>query len=506
VAHPNVDKLTAVLESANLLSQLAALSNYDARTGRPVGGEKDSERRSAFATKLAHEAFTSSAVSDALGRCETATKELSPFEALLVKRLRLCLNRALALPADFVERRNQAHAKATNVWTRARAEGNFTLFAPELTHVLTLAKEEAALLGADPGEPDSISNALLGQFEPGATTAEVLQVLDDLGEWLGKTIQTITGAGANRSDAVLRGCFPTDKQRQLAEYLATVIGYDFKRGSLAIAAHPFASTICAGDHRIATRFYPNYLAAGIFGTAHEAGHAMLEQGAPDLFWGFDNSSMFLSMALHESQSRLWENMVCRSWSFWKYFYPHLQLMFREFQNVPLEEFYRAINLVRPSGIRVEADELTYHGHILVRFKIEQLLLSDQISVADIPDVFANLVEKYVDYRPTDPKEGALQDIHWGSGYFGYFGTYTLGTLASAQEFAAFTKIDPEYEADFATGKFANLRTWLSGNIYPTGHVDSLNSVLTKATGEPLTARYWKEYITKKFGTLYGVSL
>lgn len=505
MGHENLDKLADALTPARIYGQLASLSYYDQRTIMPPGGADGAAERAEFLGKRGHQAVISDEVRRAIERCEEVASELTSLEQLAIIRLRHCFDRAANLPAEFVGRRDMAFSVAGENWKKARAAGDFKLFRNDMATVFELAQEEAERLGAIPGNSDSIYDTLLDRFEPGMTTAEVRTVLGDLGQWLTGFKDRIMAVDPNRSDAVLRGCFPKEKQILLVRHLATLLGYDFSRGTLQETTHPFAASICAGDHRITSRYYDDFISAALFGTAHEAGHAIFEQGASPLLWMLDNPGLHISLGIHESQSRTWENLVCRSWEFWQHYYSYLQLAFPVFNNVPLKDFYQAINIIRPSAIRVEADEVTYHGHILVRFEIEQAILSGQLSIDDAPAAFADLMEKYVGYRPKDLKEGILQDIHWSSGLIGYAATYTLGTLASAQEFATFGLLNPHYQDNFRQGDFSELLRWLRCAIHATGHFESLNHLLIQATGSPLTAAPFKEYVEGKYGPLYGLA-
>lgn len=499
--HPLFEQLVTALKPANRWSQIRAVLNYDDRTIRPAGGAEGSADRLGFAEGEGHRAFTSPAVQDALGTCLDNMDTLSEIEQLAVRRLKLCMDRAIALPAGFVSRRGTVCSHAGDVWKAARANNDFGSYAPVLMQVFDLIREEADYLGATQGDADSIYDAKLREYEPGMTTADIRPILTRVGEWMSSFVTQVREAGGTHSDQLLRGHFSVGRQRQFMRFATEMIGYDYSRGVFAETTHPFANSICFGDHRITGRFREDYLGSALFGTTHEAGHAMFEQGTPRIFWDVDSTAMFVSLGIHESQSRLWENMVGRSKSYWQYMLPYLKLLFPRLRSASVDEFYSAINVITPSAIRVEADEVTYNGHILVRFEIEQALMSNDLRVVDAPAAFADLMEKYVGYRPKTDAEGILQDVHWSMGLVGYFPTYTLGNLTAAQLFRSAMDELP-LDCDFEEGDFSRLLDWLRDNVHSRGHLSSLNGMLEHATGEPLNPEHWFRYVQEKFGELY----
>lgn len=498
---PLFAQLVTALKPANRWSQIRAVLNYDDRTIRPAGGAAGSADRLGFAEEQGHLAFTSPAVQDALEKCSAGWEELTEVEKLAVRRLKLCMMRAVALPSEFVARRGTLFSQAGEVWKAARANNDFGSYAPILMEVFDLIREEADYLGATHGDADSIYDTKLQEYEPGMTTADIRPILTQVGEWMTLFVKRIQEAGGHHSDQLLRGHFSVGRQRQFMRFATETIGYDYSRGVFAETAHPFASSVCHGDHRITGRFREDYLGSALFGTTHEAGHAMFEQGTPEIFWDIDNTAIFVSLGIHESQSRLWENMVGRSKSYWKYMLPYLKLLFPRLRGVSLDDFYTAINVITPSPIRVEADEVTYNGHILVRFEIEQALLSNDLRIVDAPAAFADLMEKYVGYRPKTHAEGILQDTHWSMGLVGYFPTYTLGNLTAAQLFRSANDELP-LDDDFEEGDFSRLLDWLRDNVHRRGHLSTLNGMLEHATGELLNPEHWFRYIEEKFGELY----
>ncbi|MFA5134415.1 MAG: carboxypeptidase M32 [Patescibacteria group bacterium] len=502
--HPLFDKLLAALQEANDLGNIAHILEWDGRTNRPPDAEEYRTGLAGRTGKKAHAAFIADEVGAAIEACLGIIGELTPYQQLQVSRLKASYDRAKALPSEFVGRKKATTEAAIATWVKARKLGDYGMFKPHLAEVLAVMREEAELHGGEPGNADSLYDQLLGGFEPGMTTAQARAILDQVKGWQARFMQRILQSTVKPNAALLTGCFPKGRQRRLVEAIVRALGYDFARGNLSETTHPFMATISSGDHRITTRYYENDLRAALFGTPHEAGHAMYEQGAPAEMWPVDNACLFLSLGIHESQSRMYENLVCRSKPFWEYWFRHLQMSFPGFYGSTVGEFYLAINAVKPSPIRVEADEATYNGHILARFITELALLSGDLSVDDAPDFFNEQVLQFVGYRPATPAEGILQDVHFPSGYFGYFPTYTFGNLASGQLFAAFAIAHPDWEDQFRQGNFSALLEWLRKNVHATGHFESMDNVLTRATGEGLNPKYWEQYMEEKYFPLYHV--
>lgn len=500
--HPHVEKLRQVMRPVVVMSSVGHVLYFDQKTVMPDNGGDMAAVRIGFMSEQEHKAFVRDEVGAAIESCLSCIDELPPVQQLIVKRLKFSYDRARALPSEFVGRRDQAQQLANQVWRKAKAANDYLPFKPHLMTTFELAREEASYYGADLSDPDSVFNALMVSMDPGMTSADAQRILTDVGEFLSRFVTRVKDSGVVISDVSVRGCFTEGRQRRFFEWLIAKIGYDFSSGVVLKTVHPFAGTICHGDHRITTRFHEDFLPAGLFATLHEAGHMLFDMGCDPLFWQFDNHAVPSPMGLHESQSRMWENMVGRSMSFWQWAYPFLQLEFPKYRGISLDEFYRSINRVQPSAIRVEADEVTYNGHIQVRYEVERGLLSGAISPDDAPQVFADLMEKYVGYRPTTLAEGILQDIHWSMGHFGYFPSYTFGNLAAAQLFHTFSQANPCYADNFRRGDFSILLGWLRAHVHATGLLETTNDVLTRVTGGPLSADCWKQYIMEKFSPIY----
>jgi carboxypeptidase Taq len=338
----------------------------------------------------------------------------------------------------------------------------------------------------------------------GLTAADVESMFSDLRTDLVPLVKAIGANVAAVDDACLHQAFDEDKQRAFSEMVIGRMGFDFKRGRQDRAVHPFCTSFSRDDVRITTRFDPKWLNPAMFGTFHEAGHAMYEQGSDDALEGTILNGG-TSLGVHESQSRLWENVIGRSRTFWSYWYPRLQGTFIEqFKDVTLETFYRAINKVQPSFIRVEADEATYNLHIMVRFEIERDLFAGVLTVEDIPEVWNAKFESYLGIVPPTDALGCLQDIHWSAGLLGYFPTYSMGNLLSVQLYDAAVQAHPAIPDEMANGVYTSLLGWMRQHVHRHGQKYQPKEVIERATGEPMQSRSYVAYLKKKYGDIYGV--
>jgi carboxypeptidase Taq len=329
-------------------------------------------------------------------------------------------------------------------------------------------------------------------------------VLGDLRDELVPLAADIRESGRTPDRTLLRRSYPVDVQESLGRRIAAAIGFDFRRGRLDVTAHPFCTAPGPHDCRITTRYEEGYFSGALFGTLHEAGHGIYDQGLPAEYFGLPPGEA-VSMGIHESQSRLWENLVGRSRSFWQHFYPPAQQAFPEaLGEVALDDFYFAINDVRPSPIRIESDEATYNLHILIRFELEQALLEGDLSVSDLPGAWNDKYRAYLGIEPANDSEGVLQDIHWSAGLFGYFPTYSLGNLYAAQFFAQADQALGGLAAQFARGDFAPLRGWLSANIHQQGQRYTAAEIVERVTASPLSHQALISHLRGKLGALYKI--
>jgi carboxypeptidase Taq len=305
-------------------------------------------------------------------------------------------------------------------------------------------------------------------------------------------------------NSFLKQHYPEENQARIGKYVISRFGYDWKRGRLDLAAHPFTTSFGQGDVRITTRYLKDDAGSALFSTMHEAGHAMYEQGVPQKYRRHPLSG-YASLAIHESQSRLWENLVGRSKEFWSFFYPSLQMLFPEYlSDVSLETFYRGINRVEPSFIRVEADEATYNMHIMLRLEIEIALMEGKIEVKDLPEVWNTRMQEYLGITPADDAHGVLQDVHWSSGMIGYFPTYALGNLASVQLWDKMVEENPNIPDQVANGQFDTILGWMRENVHQYGSKFEPQEIMQKATGSKITPEPYIAYLKTKYGEIYNL--
>ena len=488
-----------LIDIAQLKSAISVL-HWDREVFMPPKGSGPRAAMLGYLAGELHEKVLAKEFRDLLGEAKASAdgKALSPGESAIVREVWRDVSREEKLPVEFVKDLTEVTSEAYHVWMDARRKKDFTLFAPHLTRIVALKRREAELVGFTQSPYD----ALLDTFEPYATTAEIATALDDLKNFLTPFLIKIKNSKAKISRDAIAGEFDVEKQNAFCALAAKQIGYDFDAGRLDISAHPFSTSFHPRDSRITTRYSRTEFMESISGVIHETGHALYEQGLPAEHFGTPLAEA-VSHGVHESQSRLWENLVGRSRPFWTYFYPLLQSEFPgPLRNVSLDTFYRAMNVVEPSFIRVEADEVTYNLHVILRFEIETALIEGQIAVGDLPRVWNSKMKELLMVDVPDDSLGVLQDVHWSGGSFGYFPTYSLGNLYSAQFFAAARRDIPALDEEMARGEFGKLLQWLREKIHVHGKFYSARQLVKNATGEALNSKYFVEYITRKYSEIY----
>jgi carboxypeptidase Taq len=486
------DRLATVSD----LNSAAALLHWDQETYMPSGGVPLRAEQLSTTHRLAHEML----VSEETGRLLGSARPRDPEGRALLRLARREHDRAARLPARLVADLSRARSLAQPVWARARAESDWEAFATQLERILGLVKESAEYLGYEEHPYD----ALLDLYEPGTKTSRVREMFDGLKAKLVPMIQRLP-SDEDRSRP-LHGTFDEDQQEAFGREIVTAFGYDWTRGRQDRVVHPFCLPLGGPeDVRITTRFEETWLSPALFATMHEAGHALYEQGV-DPAYSRTPLAGGTSMGVHESQSRLWENLVGRSLGFWEHYYPPLQESFPEaLGDVDLGTFYRAINEAKPSEIRVEADEITYNLHVLLRFELELELLEGELSVAGLPDAWNAKMEEYLGLRPESAAKGVLQDVHWSAGLFGYFPTYSIGNVLSVQLFEAALGRHPEIAGQIGGGEFGTLLGWLQENVYRHGSWYDPEDLIERTTGRPLDPEPYLRYLQNKFGELYGLA-
>ena len=498
----NLKNLKQILAEVTHINRAALVLEWDQETYMPPGGVEGRAGQLSTLLRLSHVKFTTDEVGRLLDSLENETVN-EPYDsdlASLVRVTRRDYEQARKVPPDLVAEIASAGAMALPAWQKARKEADFATFAPYLARNIGLCKRLADALGYE-GEP---YDALLDRSEPGMTTKELTRIFGELKEAIVPLIARIAEHRDAVDDSVLQRRYDSHRQLAYAVDVVKRLGYDFERGRQDISAHPFSIAIGPGDVRITTRVSSNFFNECLFGSIHESGHAMYSQGiAPEL----DNTGLWkaASPGVDESQSRLWENLVGRGLPFWRHFYPSLSSAFPEsLAGVHEVAFYRALNKSEPSFIRVEADEVTYNMHVLLRFEIETALLNGKLKVEEIPQAWNAHVKSYLGLDVPNDSQGALQDIHWSWAEFGIFPGYTIGNLISAQLMEKIRTDIPDLDRQIETGDFAALLAWLRDKIHRHGRKFTPNELLERATGKPLAAAPWIDYVTGKFSTLYGL--
>lgn len=483
------------------LDHVASVLVWDQRTYMPEAGAEARSHQLALVSRLAHERLISDEMGEAIEAAREAVAGMDPDsdEARLVRVAARRYEKLRRVPAEYVQERMRLATLGGQAWEQARAKSDFGYFAPYLKQIVDLVREYPGFF--EPAEHPY--DRLIEDYDPGMTTAQVRQVFDALRQEQVALVRRIVEAGPV-DDSFLNQHYDPDRQLALTVEALKAIGYDFRRGRQDLSAHPFTFSFGINDVRITTRVLPERFGSALFSTLHEAGHAFYALGL-DPSMERTLLEKELSLTVHESQSRLWENLVGRSLAFWRFFYPRVQQAFPEqLGDVDLETFHRAINKVEPSLIRVEADEATYNLHIMLRFELEVALLEGNLEVDDLPEVWNEKMEEYLGVRPKNDAEGVLQDVHWSESLMGYFPTYALGNLAAAQLWESVTADIPDLDNQIAAGQFDDLHAWLREKVHRHGAKFDTPELLERVTGRPLTAEPYLRYLKTKFGALYGL--
>ena len=483
------------------LDSIGHLLGWDQRTQIPPKGHTHRHAQFAMLAKWVHQRETDPRLGEMLATVEGSELVRDPLsvEAVNVREWRRDYDRATKIPQDLAVALAQASSEGETAWEQTRPDSDWPAFRPFLSRLVALKRHEAEALGYEQEPYD----ALLDDYEPGETAAVLAPLLAKLRAALIRLLEAIQGSSRLPDRAILHRHYPRGDQERFSRLAAAKIGYDFAAGRLDPTAHPFSTGIGPGDVRITTRYDEDCFSTAFFSVLHETGHALYDQGLPAEHWGTPMGAA-VSLGLHESQSRLWENLVGRSLGFWKFFYPEAQKIFPALAGVSLEAFHRAVNQVRPELIRTEADEVTYNLHILLRFELERDLIDGELQVADLPDAWNDKMRTFLGLTPPNQAQGVMQDVHWSAGHLGYFPTYTLGNLYAAQFFARAEQDLGDLEVDFARGDFGALLGWLREKIHRQGKRHRPRELVRAVTGEDLNPQYLINYLQKKFGELYDL--
>ncbi|UCC79040.1 MAG: carboxypeptidase M32, partial [Candidatus Zixiibacteriota bacterium] len=482
----DINREAAVLSSCN------SVLHWDERTYMPRGGAENRADMISLLAGMVHDKQTSPRIGEIID--ELLSDGIDPKEdsidAANVRELKRDYELNIKIPKSLVEELSKTVTLAQGKWQEARAKSDFQAFLPWLEKVVELKRQVAEALGYE-GVP---YNALLDVYEPGATTDEIAKTFAGLRDELVVLLEKIRSSGKEPDRSIITREYPVEQQKQFSTEVSKAIGFDYNSGRLDETVHPFCIGLGPGDTRITTRYDKNHFPGAFFGTLHESGHGIYNQGLPADHYGMPCGES-ISLGIHESQSRMWENMVGRSRSFWKYFFPKAQKTFPEaLGDAALNQFYFAINDVRPSLIRVEADEATYNLHILLRFEIESAFFNGDLKLKDVPFTWNEKFESYFGIKPPDDAKGCLQDVHWSTGLIAYFPTYTLGNLYAAQFFAHADKELGGLHAQFEKGDFKPLFDWLRKNIHNHGRRYRAQELVKKVTGQPLSHKPLMDYM------------
>ena len=495
-----LQQLKSILAEISDLNFATALLGWDQQTYMPPGGAENRGHHLATLQQISHIKFVSDEVGKLLDDLQPYAAQLDPdsFDARLVKVTRRDYEREIRVPVDWVTEFALATTAAHEAWTKARAENDFPHFQPHLEHLLDLAHRYAEFFAPY----DHVYDTLLDVFEPGMKTVDVKEIFNSLRPQQVALIKKIASC-PQVDNSFMFLTYDEQKQWDLGVEIITQMGYDWNRSRLDKTVHPFTTSFGLGDVRITTRVSPNYLASALFGTLHEAGHAMYGMGADA---SMDRTPLFggASLGVHESQSRMWENLIGRSYPFWQYFFPRLQQIFpSQLGNITLDAFYKGINKVQPSFIRVEADEATYNLHIMLRMELEIAMMEDKLAVKDLPEAWNARFQEYLGITPPDNAQGVLQDVHWSGGLMGYFPTYALGNLISAQLWECILADIPDLPEQIRQGEFSSWLAWLREKIHIHGAKFEPQELVQRVTGSKIDPAPYMRYLTQKYSSIYG---
>ena len=504
VADPALQK---ALEQFNLLdekithfSSIIGLADWDQKVMAPKKGRNIFAKASGTLRTEVFKLSVSQEMGDLLETLTSAEngEKLDEVTKARVREYKEYYQKSKSIPADLFQEYSILTAQANDAWEEARENNDFSRYLPSLEKIVEFKRKFAEIYGYDEHPYD----ALLDEFEPGLTVKRLDPLFAKLRESSVNLLERIKKNGKPTQVGVFEQPFDIEKQKEFNRFILPIIGFDIEAGRLDETVHPFAQTVNIGDVRLTTRYLEKNVRSALFGTIHEAGHGIYEQHVnPEYEESVLQSGA--SFGIHESQSRFLENMVGRSKEFWKFFYPKLQEYFpAQLANVSVEEFYRAVNTVEPSFIRVEADELTYNLHIMLRYEIEKALIGGEIEAKDLPEIWNKKMEDYLGITPSTNTEGVLQDVHWSFGGIGYFPSYSLGNLYAAQILRTIQKDLPDFYNHIENGQFDLIQAWLKEKLHQFGKLYTPNELIVKVTGEELNADYLVEYLEEKYSEVY----
>ena len=496
------EKFITRIRQVSALNSVSGLLSWDQETYMPSKGGETRAEQLALLSSVSHEQFVSDEVGEMLESLAgpAVQGELSDEAAVNVREVKRSYDRKKKLPTKLVEELARTSSLSQQVWIKARKESDFQQFRPWLEKMVDLKKQAAELFGYE----HDIYDALLDGYEQGMTVAQLDPMFAELQERTVPLVAAIVESGKKPDREALERNYPADRQKELGVKIAKAMGFDFEAGRLDVSAHPFCSGLSPFDVRMTTRYNENEPLSSLYGVMHETGHGLYEQGLDPRHLGTPMGES-ISLGIHESQSRLWENLVGRCRAFWEFAFPLFRETFPdETAGLEVDTVHFATNEVTPSLIRVEADEVTYNLHIILRYQIERELLNGRVEVKDLPELWNSRMEELLGLTPPDDARGVMQDIHWSMGGIGYFPTYTLGNLYGAQIFEAARRALPELDTQIRRGEFLPLREWLRENVHLHGRRYQASEMVEKVSGEPAGSRAFLKYMEEKFSRLYGL--
>jgi carboxypeptidase Taq len=488
-----LESLKSRLADVNALRTAATVLDWDQQTFMPAEAAEARAQHLGILTRMAHESFVDDATATLIEQAQPETED----DVALLRVVKRDFDLATKIPTALVGEKAHLAGLAHEEWVKARATNNFQSFIPTLTRMFEIARQEAEHLGYQ----DDIYDALLDQYEEGATAAEVVAMFDSIRGPQVELVQAIQAADPI-DDSALYGEWSQTDQGEFTKRLLNAVGFDLTRGRQDTAPHPFCTNFSCDDIRLTTR-YKDYLPSAIMGSMHEAGHGLYEQNSPKK-WDLTLLAGGASLGLHESQSRTWENIVGRSQAFWNRWFPELKASFPALAIDNARDFYRQINRVRPSLIRVEADELTYNLHVMVRFEIEREILKGALAVKDLPDAWNAKYQAYLGVTPETDSVGCLQDVHWSQGSIGYFPTYSMGNLLSYQIWDTLKQEIPDVDAQMEAGDYSAILGWLTREIYSRARSQTPKDIIKAVTGRPIDPKPYLDGLSAKYRDLYGL--
>ena len=501
----SLSRLKEIDREIQLLEHTTALLGWDQETYMPEKAIEERAQQQSLLSGIIHDKLTgkeTSTLLSSLGIKDSASAAESPFgetDRAFLRKFSRDFYRETKIPKELVVEFSREASLSQAAWIEARKKSDFSIFAPHLEKILELTKEKAEKIGYAEHPYD----ALLDEYEPFATTSYVKSIFETLKPKLRNLVKEISRAG-QVDDSFLKNKYSVDFQEKFGREILVDLGYEFDRGRLDVSAHPFTTTLGFNDIRLTTRYREDSFKTGLFGIIHECGHGLYELGIDEKIAG-TVLAQGTSLGIHESQSRTWENMIGLSLPFWKYYYPKLRKMFpTQLDGVTLEQFYRGINRSEPSLIRIDADEVTYSLHIILRFELELQMISGELKVRDLPEAWNSGMKELLGITPADDAEGVLQDVHWSFGAIGYFPTYALGNLYGAQFFQKLDRDLGGVVEIMERGDFKKILGWLRDNIHRYGSIYTAEELCMNATGEALNPDYFIDYLEKKYSGIYGL--